>query len=57
MTDIADVDGANKTLQPLSKDQLIRAFDAAYEQLLVAATTAVERGCVGREGTWGRVKC
>jgi hypothetical protein len=44
---------ADKMLQPLSKDQLIRAFDAAHDQLLVAATAVMGWECVGREGGWG----
>jgi hypothetical protein len=37
----------------LSKEQLIRAFDAAYDKLLATAVAAVERGSVLQEGEWG----
>ncbi|MBE3558892.1 MAG: hypothetical protein IMW89_06665 [Ktedonobacteraceae bacterium] len=36
-----------------SKEQMISAFDAAYNRLLVAATAAAERGVVLPQGEWG----
>jgi hypothetical protein len=42
--------GVNKAL---SKEQFIRAFDAAYDELLAAAVATVERGIVLQEGEWG----
>ena len=37
----------------LLKEHLIRAFDAAYDELLAAAVAAVERESVLQEGEWG----
>ncbi|HYU76121.1 MAG TPA: DinB family protein [Ktedonobacteraceae bacterium] len=36
-----------------SKDEMIIAFDEAYERLIAAANAAVERGVLVREGEWG----
>ena len=39
--------------EAVSKEQLIRTFDAAYDELLAAAFAVVERGIVFQEGEWG----
>ncbi|SRR5579875_952994 len=53
MAEHSERDTTNQGNNILSKEQLLHAFDQAHERLLLAATSAVQRGESISEGEWG----